>query len=257
MRKRNSSYLLTLASGILTLGVSLFAFNGFAAAVAAGQIEGGDIYRVRNVTKNTGFTDPASADKCDTVQYRVRLHNPGPDPVTNVNVKATLPGAAATSHSSLITITGENMNPPITTDTAGLNLSESLKITYVAGSTELLDANGAKLSTLPDTITTSGVNVGTVGVSTEQKRSVQFQAKIDCPQPSIVTPPPPPPPTQTQVQSQAVTVTTPALVAAQDRSKLPNVGSPVATMVGISSIATLFGSILYRWNLIRRNNINE
>ena len=165
-------------------------------AAPAGQIEGGDIYRVRNVTKNTDFTDPTSADKCEVVQFKVRIHNPGPDALTSVNVKATLPAGAATSHSSQVTVTAENANPAVTTDTAGVNLSQSLAIKYVPGSTELLDANNSKLSTLPDTITTSGVTVGTVGVSTEQKRFVQFKAKFDCPETPVckkdcTTPQPP------------------------------------------------------------------
>jgi hypothetical protein len=183
MSDRVRSYLLTLTLGFVGITTGVFAFNGLALAAAAGQIEGGDIYRVRNVTKGTDFMDPASADKCETVQYRVRLHNPGPDPVTNVNVKATLAATAGTSHSSTVTITGGNMNPASTTDTASLTLSESLKIAYVPGTTQLLDANGGVMSQLPDTIFTSGVTVSSVGVSVDQKRFVQFQAKVDCPQP--------------------------------------------------------------------------
>lgn len=152
-----------------------------ALAATTGQITGGDNYLVRNVTDNGQFTDPASADKCETVQFKVRIHNVGPDSVGNVNVKATLPTAAATSHSSLVTVTSTDSNPNTRTDTAGVNLSGSYKLTYVPGSTELLDANNAKLSTMPDTITSSGVNIGEVGVSTQQKRFVQFQAKVDCP----------------------------------------------------------------------------
>ena len=45
-------------------------------ALAAGQIEGGDIYRVKNV-KGGDFTDPVSATCGDTVQFKVRIHNPG------------------------------------------------------------------------------------------------------------------------------------------------------------------------------------
>jgi uncharacterized repeat protein (TIGR01451 family) len=201
MSQRVRTYLLTLTLGVVGVTTGVFAFNGLALAAAAGQIEGGDIYRVRNVTKNTDFTDPASADKCETVQYRVRLHNPGPDPVTNVNVKATLPATAGTSHSSTVTISGANMNPATTSDTAALTLSESLKISYVPGTTQLLDANGGVLNTLPDTIFTSGVNVGTVGVSVQQKRFVQFQAKVDCPQP------PQPQPSTGQCKMLTLTVT--------------------------------------------------
>ncbi len=168
---------------------------------AAGQIEGGNIYRVRNVTQNTDFTDPVSASRCEVVQFRVRIHNPGPDPLTEVNVHATLPSSAGTSHSSTVTVSSPDAVPTSVTDTAGVTLNESLSIAYVPGSTQLLDPSGSVISTLPDTITTSGVSIGTVGVSTEQRRSVQFSAQLNCPEtptcpegtsgtyPECVTPP--------------------------------------------------------------------
>ncbi len=151
------------------------------AALAAGQIEGGDIYRVKNVTKMTDFTDPVSAVCGDTVQFKVRIHNPGPDALTGVKVSATLPAAAATSHSSKVTVSADNANPTSVSDTAGVNLSTAGKLAYVAGSTELLDAHNAKLQTLADGIVGGSVAVPNgVGVSTEQKRFVQFQAKVEC-----------------------------------------------------------------------------
>jgi len=156
-------------------------------ALAAGQVEGGDIYRVKNVTKGIDFTDPVTATCGDTVQFKVRIHNPGPDALTGVKVSATLPTAAATSHSSKVTVSADNANPASTSDTAGVNLDKSGTLQYVAGSTELLDAHNSKLSTLPDGVVNGSVNIpGGVGVSTEQKRFVQFSAKVDCP----TTPPP-------------------------------------------------------------------
>ena len=168
-----------LSVAALVSAVALLAGNALAAP--AGQIEGGDIYRVRNVSTNGVFTDPATGTCGNTFQFKVRIHNPGPDALSNVNVKATLPSAVATSHSSQVTVTASNANPSTTTDTAGINLSKAAKLNYINGSTELLDANNAKLQTLGDTILTSGVTIGTVGVSTQQKRFVQFSVKTDCP----------------------------------------------------------------------------
>ncbi len=167
---------------------ALVLITGVALAAPAGQIEGGDIYRVRNVSTGGEFTDPASGTCNNTFQFKVRVHNPGPDALTNVNVKATLPSGEATSHSSKVTISASNANPPTNSDTAGVNLDKAGKLSYIAGSTELLDANGSKLSTLGDTILTSGVDIGTVGVSIQQKRFVQFSTKVDCPE----QPPKPP-----------------------------------------------------------------
>ena len=67
------SLVLSAATAVI---VPVFSMAGPALASPVGQIEGGDIYRVRNVTKNTDFTDPVSADLCDTVQFKVRIHNP-------------------------------------------------------------------------------------------------------------------------------------------------------------------------------------
>ncbi len=150
------------------------------AAVGAGQVEAGDIYRVKNVTKGGDFTDPASATCGDTVQYKVRIHNPGPDSLGNVTVTATLPGGVATTHVSKVTVSSPNADPASTSDTATVNLDKAGKLSYVAGSTELLDHNGARVNGLGDTITSSGVNIGNVGVSLQQKRFVQFKAKVTC-----------------------------------------------------------------------------
>lgn len=164
-----------------------------ASAIGEGQIEGGNFYRLRNVTKNTAFSDPATADPCEVIQYKIRLHNPGPGVVGSVNVRATLPSAAASSHVSTATVSGQNMQPASVSDSATLSISSAQKITYVSGSTQLLDTNSAVISTLPDGITAGGVNIGDVGVSLEEIKHVQFRVTIDCPPP--VTPPPPTPPT--------------------------------------------------------------
>lgn len=173
-----------IIAGFAMLAIPATIITGTAFATLGGQVEGGDIYRVRNVTKSGTFTDPASATKCETVQFKVRIHNPGPNPLKGVKVGATLSSAAATSHSSKVTVTASNADPKTTTDTAAVNLAGSYKISYVAGSTQLLDANNGVLQTLSDGIVGGEVDVpGGVGVSTQQKRFVQFSAKVDCPEP--------------------------------------------------------------------------
>ena len=211
----------------VTLGAVMVPAVAFSSvsALAAGQIEGGDIYRVKNVTKNVDFTDPASAACGDTVQFKVRIHNPGPDALTGVKVSATLPAAVATSHSSKVTVSASNANPTSTSDTAGVNLSTAGKLSYVAGSTELLDAHNSKLSTLTDGIVGGGVDVtGGVGVSTEQKRFVQFQAKVVC-------------------ETTPVTPETPKTLGTQAPTVIASTGpaSTIATMFGLSALAAGIG----------------
>lgn len=163
--------------------VLVLALSGTAGAIGEGQIAGGDIYRSKNVTKNGEFSDTTFADKCETLQYKIRLHNPGPTTVNNVNVKVNLPGNVDTTNVSTATITSQNSQPSVVSDTTTVKLSTAQKIDYVNGSTELLDTYSKHIAGLPDTIFSSGVNIGSVGVSLNEIKFVQFKAKVDCPKP--------------------------------------------------------------------------
>ena len=172
--------LLSMAAGALVASVAV-ATSAFA-TFDYGQIGSGDIYRVRNVSDNqTNFEKTTNADLCETVQFKVRVHNAGPKTVTNVNVKATLPSGVSTSHTSTVSITADNNREgAVATGSATVNLSKAGSIAYVNGSTELLDTNGGVIRTLGDTILTSGVNIGNVDVSLNNMRFVQFKAKTNC-----------------------------------------------------------------------------
>lgn len=174
-----------LSMAVAAVMVSAVALTNVYATYEFGQLGSGDIYRVRNLSDNqSDFVVTANADLCETVQFKVRIHNAGPKTLEGVKVKATLTNGVRKDHSSTVTISADNNRAnAVATGTAGVNLSEAGSINYVNGSTELLDANGNKLSTMSDTILTSGVTVGKVGVSVNNKRFVQFKAKINCPAP--------------------------------------------------------------------------
>lgn len=174
--------LLTAVFGAVV--VSAVAVTSAFAAYDFGQLGSGDIYRVRNVSDNqTSFVKTANADLCETVQFKVRVHNAGPKTLTNVNVKATLSSGVKTMHTSTVAVTASNNREnAVATGSAGVNLSKAGSISYVNGSTELLDTNGNKISTLGDTILTSGVTIGDVAVSLNNMRFVQFKAKTNCPE---------------------------------------------------------------------------
>lgn len=219
--------LIATLAGIFAASVLVFAAP--ALADNEGQIEGGNIYRVKNITKNIDFTDPVTADPCDVVQYKVRIHNPGPGALTSVTVKAALPNVVATSHTSTVTVSAINANPQSTSDTAVVNVSKASGISYVNGSTQLLDANGNVISTLGDGVTSGGVNIGNVGVSINEKRFVQFKAKLECPKPPVT---PPTPPTTPPAQ------------------ELPNTGA--GEVVGIVAGASAMGTALHYGLALRR-----
>jgi len=224
-----------IVSMIAALAVlPVFAFAGTAGAAVNSAIEGGDIYRVKNVTQGSGYADTTSANACDTLQYQVRLHNPGPDAVLN-NVKVSVAfGTAATTHdTSIITARADNASPSSTSDTATANISSAQTESYVAGSTQLLDPNGNVIQTLPDGITGSGVNIGTLGISLGNIRYVRFQMKVSCPSKPTPTPTPITP------------VSTPAPKA------LPNTGA--GDVLGIFAGASAAGTAAHMAVSARRN----
>jgi uncharacterized repeat protein (TIGR01451 family) len=179
------SKVLNIAAGLAV--VPMLAFSTSALADAnPGQIESGNIYRVRNLTTNGGFVTNGTATCGDTVQFRVRIHNAGPEALTNVKVAATLNGATGTTHGSQVTVSADNnLHGATVTANAGVATDKAASISYVSGSTELLDYSATPggenvLRALPDGITASGVNIGTVGPLTSDTEEVQFKAKLVC-----------------------------------------------------------------------------
>ncbi len=223
------------------------------AVAMAAQIEGGNFYRVKKITPPaSSYADQTSADKCQTVQFLAQIHNPGPEPLENVKVKATLPTNAQNPISSKATISASNAATQ--EDTATVNLPAAYAIDYVAGSTKLLDHNAGVIQALPDGILGAGVDIpGGVGVSLQQIRYVQFQAEIDCPEvevcpegttgtpPNCVKPPVTPPTTTTKTTPPAAPVTP---------SVIPSTG-PEAVLAGIVGSGSL-GFGVRQWLASRR-----
>jgi len=183
-----------LAAALAVLPVLVLA--PLAYAIGGGQIEQGDIYRVKDVTSNSAFADNISAACSDTVAFRVRIHNGGPDTITNVRVAATLNAASSTSHGSQVSLSADNnLHDMTVTANAGVQTSEASTASFVSGSTQLLDysttpGGESVLRNLPDGILSGGINIGSIGPLTTDTEEVQFQAKLSCPAPPtpVVTP---------------------------------------------------------------------
>jgi len=177
-----------LAATIASVGAITLLLAGNAAAFTDGQISGGDIYRVEDLTQGTAFADTINSNAGDLLEYRVRLYNPGSATLTNVRVEATITNEVVTSNESTITASAANADPSTTTAFATVNFTSPESESLVSGTTQLLDQNDNFVSTLPDTITTSGtgVTVGQIGPSVIEY--VQFQEKVSSP----TTPPPTP-----------------------------------------------------------------
>jgi uncharacterized repeat protein (TIGR01451 family) len=213
--------------------VPVVTFSGVGATTAVGQIEGGNIYKAKNVTKGGVFEDPTNATCNDLVKLRVEIHNPGPVALQNVKVAATVPTATATTHSSQVTVSASNANPASTSDTAGIKLDKAGKLSYVAGSAEYFDPTGSRLGSISDSIVAGGAIVPNgVGVSFDQRRYVQFQVKVVCEVTPTVPEVPVTPVTPTKVTPAVIAVTGPA--------------STVATMFGLSALAAGIGYFVQR-----------
>lgn len=171
--------LLSIAVGALMVPVVAFST---VSALGMGQFPEGNFYYS---PQNGVAVDPAALTCGNTLTLKIRAHNAGPGIVENTTVTATLPNAVATSHVSKATISSPYADPSSTSDTMTVNLDKAGRLAYVAGSTELLDSAGNKLSGLPDTLTTTGVNIGTVNVSVQEIRAVQFKVKAECETPQI------------------------------------------------------------------------
>lgn len=146
---------------------------GATAFAAPGQLAGGsNLYKVRNVTQNGGYSSSISAVCNDTVKYSVELSNSQYGPLTNVMVKANLASGA-------INVSAQNETGATVTSDGQVNVALSKgTLQYVAGSTNLYMVNGTFVKTLADGVASNGVNAGDLGGSTRE--FVQFQAKVKC-----------------------------------------------------------------------------
>jgi uncharacterized repeat protein (TIGR01451 family) len=231
-------------TAVAVLPVLAIAGSAYATTGGNGQIEQGDIYRAKDVTTNTAFADNISAACGDTVEFRVRIHNGGPETLTNVHVAATLDQSSSTkSHGSQVSLSADNnLHDAVVTANAGVSTDKATSATFVSGSTQLLDYSTTPggenvLRNLPDGILGGGINIGSIGPLTTDTEEVQFQAKLNCPTPPV-TPPVTPP------------TTPPATPAAP--TALVNTG-PGST-IALFAVATAAGTVMYRRILARRLN---
>lgn len=194
---------LLLISLIAAVGVIAFVAPSMAQASTRSTIEGGDIYRVRNVTKGTDFRNTTSADKCDELEFRVRIQNTGSkNSLNNVKVRTAGSSSSANQHTSTVTIKATNAHADPVSDTATINLPDSSKITYVSGSTQLLNPSGKVLQKINDMSSDTGVIIDSVG-PVKDRRFVQFKVKVDC-TPKAATPVAPSKPSEPSRPSEPV-----------------------------------------------------
>lgn len=186
---------------------------GFASPVLAdspGQVTAS--YSIKNLTQNAKYTNPANAGQCEELEYSLLLHNPSFSAANNVVVKATLPAGASTQNTSNAIVTySDGVGSPASAS-ATVNLNPALGVDYEAGSARLFDGSGNVVKSLPDGITTNGVNIGSLNGSTVEY--VNFKAKTSCKQLPPPSTPPATPPTTPQGPATTLVNTGPGSDAA-------------------------------------------
>ncbi|MGH7192334.1 MAG: hypothetical protein ACREJM_02235 [Candidatus Saccharimonadales bacterium] len=221
---------------------------GPALASSPGQVTAS--YSVTNLTQNNKYSNQTNANACDEVEYSVRMHNPSYSAANNVVVKASLPAGASKSNTSNMTVSyTDGVNSPAY-GSVTVNFDSAQSISYVSGSGVLYDGSGNVIKALPDGITNSGVNVGSLNGSTVEY--VNFKAKVNCPTPECktnCTPPvcktnctPTPPTTPPTATTTKTTTTIP--------TTLVNTGP--GDVIGAFSAVSVAGALGYRLYLSRR-----
>jgi hypothetical protein len=163
--------------------VPIVAISGTAFAGSPGQLAGGSNYQVKNLTQGGSYSSSISATCNDEIEYSMQLSNTQFGALNNVTLKATLPSNGGTSTATATTDLGGTSG---TSDSVNVNLGSGDTQTLENGTTVLYNGSGSAIETLPDTVATSGVNIGTLEGSTTEY--VNFKAKVGCPTPAPVAP---------------------------------------------------------------------
>jgi hypothetical protein len=200
--------------------VPVMAFATPALADSPGQLEGGNVYVVKNLTQGGSYSTTINTACNDEVQYSIRLHNIAFGGLTNIKVSANL-------ISGQMTATPDQGADWGTTASVKVNLPANGSLNVEADTTNLYNSSGSVIKTLPNGITTSGVNAGDLNGSTTE--FVIFKAKVACTKQFTVTAAP----------------TTPAPTKA---TSLPNTGAGdvVGLFAGASAAGTAAHAIVTR-----------
>jgi uncharacterized repeat protein (TIGR01451 family) len=147
----------------------------------------------RNVTKGGNFSTSQSdhdngvaADPGDVVEFLIFYHNGavnGSSTVANsVNVQAFLPGGTFSTHTVSAQISGSNFSTVTSDSTRGgpiaIQLPSSQTLTYVTGSTQHFPNRSTSSVSLPDGITSGGVNIGSIQACFEFSGFIRFRAQV-------------------------------------------------------------------------------
>lgn len=168
-------------TSLSVLGLTLYSVvAGGTGALASGpdfnKLEGDREFTVGRTANQAAYSDPVSATTADRVTIAVYYHNNVTGTTaTNVTVQSVLPIASATTHVIHTALRADNATPITDTVVGGqivgspdltINLDHAANVSYVPGSTKWfpdLQQNPDQAGIpMPDGITTSGLNIGSI-----------------------------------------------------------------------------------------------
>lgn len=161
------------------------------APIGNGQIDGGNHnYAVSNTTDGAPFRNTARAEPCDVLTYRLKVYNPGPDPVTHVAIAMSLNTITPYRKwvSTAVAHTPDGINGMVAFQSK-VRISAARTQRYMPGTTALMNSAGHVVATsangqLSDAITATarGIDIGRVdrGVT----MFVLMRSKVACDAPS-------------------------------------------------------------------------
>ena len=141
-------------------------------------LDGANLYKVANPSISNAWSTSTQASPGQTINLMVHVHNGAVGSVaTNVRAAATLPAGEVRSYVSTATVSADGLAS--VSQNVTINLTESARIEYIAGSTSLYNHLGQLEGSLPDGITTGGIKVlDQLNGCWEYEKWVIFKARI-------------------------------------------------------------------------------
>lgn len=158
--------------GLTALAVSALSVAPVFADSPGQLTDGSHVFQVKNLTQGGAYASTVNTACGDTIQYSTMLHNAAFGGLTNVQVSANLANGTVVATPAEGATTGTNGSVTV-------NVASGGNLVYENDSTILYNQSGAVVRTLPNTITSGGVNIGTITGSTTV--FVNFKAKVNCP----------------------------------------------------------------------------
>lgn len=160
----------------LAIAIAAVVIPTFAFAALSPVLDNSKVFQIANRSNSATWGTTATAKPGETLTFMVHVHNNVVNTTaTNVKVQATLPQNEVTNYTARATVSADNAQT--VAGTVNFTLSESAKLEYVPGSTQLYHNNQVE-RVLPDTVTTTGVVIGDIEGCYEFERWVIFKAKV-------------------------------------------------------------------------------